>query len=105
MDMLATFVMTAISYAFAGAYTLEAMKLYALALPALIVGIWCGLKLYGKLDDAAFRRVILMLLLAAGVSLVAPAMARWVRTGSIAANLAASKIVDHGTVAAGQRTA
>jgi hypothetical protein len=35
-----------------------------------------GLKLYGKLDDAAFRRVILLLLLAAGVSLVAPAAVR-----------------------------
>jgi uncharacterized protein len=32
----------------AGAYTLETMKLYALALPALIVGIWRGLKLYDK---------------------------------------------------------
>jgi hypothetical protein len=103
--MFATFVMTAISLAFAGAYTLENMKLYALALPALIVGIWCGLKLYGKLDDAAFRRVILVWLLAAGVSLIAPEMVRWVRTGSIAATPAASKIVDHGTVAVGRRTA
>jgi uncharacterized membrane protein YfcA len=83
--MFATFVMTAISFGFAGAYTLEAMKLYALALPALTVGIWCGLKLYGKLDDAAFRRIILVLLLAAGVSLIAPAMVRWTQNGSIAA--------------------
>ena len=74
--MFSTFLMTAISFAFAGAYTLETMKLYALALPALILGIWCGLKLYGKLDDAAFRRVILILLLAAGISLVVPAMLR-----------------------------
>ena len=64
--LFSTFAMTAISLAFAGAYTLETMKLYALALPALVVGVWCGLKLYGKLDDAAFRRVILILLLAAG---------------------------------------
>jgi uncharacterized membrane protein YfcA len=103
--MFTTFAMTAISYAFAGAYTLEAMRLYALALPALIVGLWCGLKLYGKLDDAAFRRVILVLLLAAGVSLVAPAMVRWLRNGSIAATPATSRIVDRGTVAAGDRTA
>jgi uncharacterized protein len=75
--MFATFAMTAISLAVAGAYTREAMKLYALALPALIVGIWCGLKLYGKLDDAAFRRVILILLLASGISLVVPAALRW----------------------------
>ena len=53
------------------------MKLYALALPALVVGIWCGIKLYGKLDDAAFRRVILVLLLASGISLVVPTVLRW----------------------------
>lgn len=75
--MFATFAMTAISLAVAGAYTRETMKLYVLALPALIAGIWCGLKLYGKLDDAAFRRVILILLLASGISLVVPAVLRW----------------------------
>ena len=74
--MFSTFVMTALSLAVAGAYTREAMKLYAFALPALIIGIWSGLKLYGKLDDAAFRRVILILLLASGVSLLVPAMIR-----------------------------
>ena len=74
--MFATFVMSAISMAFAGAYTLETMKLYAFALPALMIGIWCGIKLYGKLDDAAFRRVILILLLASGVSLIVPTVVR-----------------------------
>src|SRR5262249_26460626 len=44
--MFATFVMSAISLAVAGVFSLETIKLYALALPALIVGVWCGLKLY-----------------------------------------------------------
>ena len=74
--MFATFAMSAISFVFAGAYTLETLKLYALALPALIAGIWCGIKLYGKLDDATFRRVILILLLASGFSLLVPALLR-----------------------------
>ena len=74
--MFATFVMSAISMAFAGTYTLDTMKLYAFALPALMIGIWCGIKLYGKLDDAAFRRVILILLLASGVSLIVPTVVR-----------------------------
>jgi uncharacterized membrane protein YfcA len=74
--LFSTFLMTAISFAFVGAYTPDTMKLYAFALPALIVGVWCGLKLYGKLNDEAFRRVILTLLLAAGFSLVVPAMLR-----------------------------
>jgi hypothetical protein len=72
--MFATFIMSAISLAVAGSYTVETMKLYALGLPVLIAGIWCGIKLYGKLDDAAFRKALLVLLLAAGMSLVVPAL-------------------------------
>jgi uncharacterized membrane protein YfcA len=64
--------MTAVSLAFAGAYTAETIKLYLYGLPALAAGIWIGLKLYGKLDEAGFRKVILWLLLISGVSLVIP---------------------------------
>ena len=39
-------------------------------LPALALGTWTGLKLFGKLDDAAFRRVVLVLLLLSGLSLL-----------------------------------
>ena len=52
------------------------MKLYALALPALVAGLWCGLKLYGKLDDEGFRKMVLVLLLASGLSLIVPALLR-----------------------------
>jgi uncharacterized membrane protein YfcA len=64
--------MTAVSLAFAGAYTAETIKLYLYGLPALAAGIWIGLKLYGKLDEAGFRKVILWLLLISGVALVVP---------------------------------
>ncbi|MFZ0055492.1 MAG: hypothetical protein WAL09_11880 [Pseudolabrys sp.] len=64
--------MSAISLAVAGAFSVETLKLYVLALPALILGIWCGLRLYGKLNDAAFRKMILLLLLFSGVALIAP---------------------------------
>ena len=70
--LLATFAMSAISLSVAGAFTFETLKLYLLALPVLIVGVWSGIKLYGKLNDAAFRKLILILLLAAGISLVMP---------------------------------
>ena len=73
--MFATFLMSAISFGFVGAYTVETMKLYALALLALIAGIGCGIWLYGKLDDVAFRRVVLVLLFGSGLSLVVPAVA------------------------------
>jgi len=70
--IFATFMMTAVSLGFAGALTLPTLKLYALTLPALALGLWSGLKLYGKLDDAAFRKAILWLLLVSGVALIAP---------------------------------
>ena len=54
-----------------GAVTLETATLYVLGLPAMLGGLWLGFRLYGRLDDAAFRRVILVLLLAAGLALIA----------------------------------
>ena len=56
--------MTAGALAVAGAITAETVKLYLLGLPILLAGTWCGFKLYGRLDDAAFRKVILVLLMA-----------------------------------------
>lgn len=70
--LFATFVMTAIAFALAGTFTLETLTLYGLALPVLIAGIWSGFGLYGKLDDAEFRKVILILLLASSVALIVP---------------------------------
>jgi uncharacterized membrane protein YfcA len=70
--MFSTFAMSAVSLGVAGAYTVETLKLYALALPALVLGIWFGIKLYGKLDDATFRRIVLSLLLLSGLSLIVP---------------------------------
>jgi uncharacterized protein len=70
--LFATFVMTTIAFAFAGTFTVETLKLYGFALPVLAAGIWSGFALYGKLDDAAFRKVILVLLLASGVALIVP---------------------------------
>jgi hypothetical protein len=35
------------------------------------LALWLGFKLYGKLDDAAFRKLVLLLLLVSGVALIA----------------------------------
>jgi len=70
--MFATFIMSAISLSIAGGITDQTVRLYLICLPALVIGIWCGFKLYGKLDDAAFRKLILTLLLISGMSLVVP---------------------------------
>jgi uncharacterized membrane protein YfcA len=74
--LFATFVMSAISLGVVGGITGQIARLYLLSLPALVVGLWCGFRLYGKLDDAAFRKVILTLLLVSGMSLVVPVFMR-----------------------------
>lgn len=70
--IFSTMSITAITYAISGTYTLEVTKLFLLGLPALGAGLWIGMKLYGHLNEAAFRRVILLLLLASGLTLVVP---------------------------------
>lgn len=70
--ILAAFVLTAISLTLNGTITVDLIKLYAMGLPMLFAGVWLGLELYGHLNDAAFRKVILWLLLLSGVVLIVP---------------------------------
>ena len=70
--MLAAIVLNIISLGIVGAITADTLQLYLLGLPAMVAGLWAGFKLYGKLDDAAFRKVILVLLLVAGLGLIPP---------------------------------
>jgi uncharacterized protein len=39
-------------------------------LPILLAGTWLGLRLYGRVDEAGFRKLVLGLLLASGVALI-----------------------------------
>jgi uncharacterized membrane protein YfcA len=48
----------------------DTLWLFLLRLPAFVLGTWAGLQLFGKLDDAAFRRAVLVLLLISGLSLL-----------------------------------
>jgi uncharacterized membrane protein YfcA len=70
--LLAAIAANVISLAVAGAITTDILRLYALGLPAMVAGLWVGFVLYGKLDEAAFRKVILVLLLVAGLGLILP---------------------------------
>jgi uncharacterized protein len=70
--LLATILTSTVSLSVAGAVTAETTKLYLFGLPCMLIGTWVGLKLYGKLDDAKFRKIILLLLLVSGLSLVVP---------------------------------
>lgn len=70
---LSAALLSLLSLSIAGAVTTETVKHYFLGLPFMAAGVWSGFSLYGKLDDAAFRKVILVLLLLSGVTLIVPA--------------------------------
>jgi uncharacterized membrane protein YfcA len=67
---VAIFLMSALWLGAKGAITPDTIKLFVIGLPVLIAGTWLGLKLYGRLDEASFRKVVLVLLLASGVALI-----------------------------------
>ena len=58
------------AYGWQGLLTEEVGLLFAIALPIMVVGVALGVALYRRIDDAWFRRIVLWLLLASGVTLV-----------------------------------
>ncbi len=50
--------------------TLESLRRSLLVLPALLLGLYAGEKLYARLNNTLFKRVLLALLTTAGVSLL-----------------------------------
>jgi uncharacterized protein len=69
---VATFLMTLIGFGGVGGITLDVIKLFAVGLPILAVGMWVGWTVYGKLDEVRFRKGVLVLLLMSGVALAIP---------------------------------
>jgi len=67
---VATFAMIALWLGGAGMVATDTLMLIAIGLPAVLAGTWVGLKLYGKLDESGFRKVVLALLLVSGATLV-----------------------------------
>jgi uncharacterized membrane protein YfcA len=67
---VAIFLMSAIWLGAKGTITTETAKLFAMGLPVLIAGTWLGLKLFGRIDEATFRKVVLALLFISGAALV-----------------------------------
>ena len=67
---VAVFAMTAAWLGGANMIGADTLWLFLIGLPALALGTWVGLQLFGKLDDQAFRRVVLVLLLLSGLSLL-----------------------------------
>jgi uncharacterized membrane protein YfcA len=54
-----------------GFITAEVGRLTLICLPGTIVGVWLGVRAFGRVDDRQFRRVVLWLLLASGIVLSA----------------------------------
>jgi uncharacterized membrane protein YfcA len=67
---VAIFAMSAAWLGARGMASAETVRLFLIGLPVLLAGTWLGLKLYGRLDEAAFRRIVLILLLISGVAML-----------------------------------
>jgi uncharacterized membrane protein YfcA len=67
---VATFAMSAAWLGGQGVMSRDMLWLFALGLPVLLLGTWIGMKLYGKLDENQFRKVVLILLFVSGAVLL-----------------------------------
>ena len=72
---VAIFAMSGLWLGLSSAVSTDTAWFFVFGLPALLAGTWAGLKLYGHLDEAGFRKVVLLLLLVSGTALVLPAFA------------------------------
>ena len=70
--IITTSAMTALWLGASGAVAADTVKLFLLGLPMLLAGTWVGMRLYGRLDEASFRKIVLILLLLSGIFLVFP---------------------------------
>jgi len=67
---VAIFVMTALWLGARGAISVDIISLFAAGLPVLLLGTWAGMKVYGRIDEATFRKIVLALLLLSGAMFV-----------------------------------
>jgi uncharacterized membrane protein YfcA len=69
--IMAMFLMTALWLGASRTVPPQAITLFLTGVPVLLAGVWLGLRLYGRLDEAGFRRIVLVLLLVSGALLIA----------------------------------
>jgi uncharacterized membrane protein YfcA len=68
---VALLAMCALALGVTGSIARDTVQLFLLGLPALAAGTWAGFRLYGRIDEAGFRRIVLILLLVSGLPLIA----------------------------------
>jgi hypothetical protein len=59
------------AFAAKGLVGAEELRLFALAVPCMLLPLWAGTRVYARLGEHDYRRVVMLLLLAAGVALIA----------------------------------
>jgi uncharacterized membrane protein YfcA len=67
---LAMHIVTLIAYTGSGTITTETLRMFLVILPAVLIPTWLGTKLYARIDERTFRRVILVLLSMSGAVLL-----------------------------------
>jgi uncharacterized membrane protein YfcA len=67
---VATFAMSAVWLGIKDVVSVDTIRMFLFGLPVLLAGTWLGMKLYGRLDEATFRKVVLILLLVSGAVLI-----------------------------------
>jgi uncharacterized protein len=67
---VAIFLMSALWLGAKGVVAADTAKFFVMGLPCLLAGTWLGLKLFGRIDEATFRKIVLALLLVSGVTLL-----------------------------------
>ena len=67
---VAIFLMSALWLGATGAVDVSTVKLFVMGLPCVIVGTWLGLRLFKQIDEATFRKIVLLLLFLSGGVLI-----------------------------------
>jgi uncharacterized membrane protein YfcA len=73
----ATFLMSILTFGGAGVVTIDTVRLFLVGLPALVLGELLGWTIYGKLNEASFRKVVLALLLISGFAIITTGLRRF----------------------------
>jgi uncharacterized protein len=67
---VAIFLMSALWLGAKGTVTAETAKFFVMGLPCVLAGTWLGLKLFGRIGEPMFRKIVLVLLFVSGVTLL-----------------------------------
>jgi uncharacterized membrane protein YfcA len=67
---VAIFAMSALWLGASRTISADIIWLFLLGLPVLLLDTWAGLKLFGRLNEACLRKIVLILLFSSGVTLL-----------------------------------